>query len=311
MPTNKSEDNNSGIDTTKLLNQEIDEESPLIKIEKVEINIHESHNNNDIFSQKNIDNDINEEKLAQNDEPRPKPKGPTWKGEHAKSIVYGGLDAIVTCFSLISSITSGGGMSSVDVLVLGFANLVADGISMGFGDYVSSSTERNMAAMEKDVTQWEVDNNAKSEMRNLVEHYRSLGMSPDDANMVVNIISKYKNIMVEEEMMGQKGIIPADQDEKPWKNGLVTFASFLVFGSAPLLSFIILIPFTNDDQVKFIGACVLSALALALLGLAKAKISGENYGVSALVTVSNGAIAAATAYGIGWALRNVAGLEEP
>ncbi|KAK9758003.1 hypothetical protein RND81_01G200100 [Saponaria officinalis] len=302
MPTNQSEDNNEGIDRTNLLTQEIDEENPLIKIEKIEkieVNVHESHDN--------------EENLARNDGPgpRPKPKGPSWKGEHAKSIVYGGLDAIVTCFSLISSISSGGRMSSVDVLVLGFANLVADGISMGFGDYVSSSTEKNMAVMEKDVTQWEVDNNAKSEMRNLVEHYRSLGMNPDDATTVVNIISKYKNIMVEEEMMGQKGIIPADQDEKPWKNGLVTFASFLIFGSAPLLSFIILIPFTNDNNVKFIGACIMSALALALLGLAKAKISGENYGISALVTISNGAIAAATAYGIGWALRNVAGLDEP
>ncbi|XP_074271240.1 uncharacterized protein LOC141596721 [Silene latifolia] len=266
------------IDKSKLLKQEIDEESPMIRVEKCD---------------------------------RPKPKGPTWKGEHAKSIVYGGLDAIVTCFSLISSISSGGSMSSVDVLVLGFANLVADGISMGFGDYVSSSTEKNMAAMEKDVTEWEVGNNGKSEIRNLLRRYESLGMDPNDAAMVVSIISKYKNIMVEEEMMGEKGIIPGDQDEKPWKSGLVTFTSFLIFGSAPLLSFIILIPFTNDDNVKFIGACVLSGLALALLGLAKAKISGENYGISALVTLSNGAIAAGTAYGIGWALRNVAGLEEP
>ncbi|KAL9245320.1 hypothetical protein vseg_018984 [Gypsophila vaccaria] len=242
---------------------------------------------------------------------RPKPKSPTWKGDHAKSIVYGGLDAIVTCFSLISSISSGGRMSSVDVLVLGFANLVADGISMGFGDYVSSSTENKRVALEKDVTEWEVDNNGVSEMRNLVKRYRSLGMDPHDASMVVNIFSKYKNIMVEEEMMGQKGMVPASQDDKPWKSGLVTFTSFLLFGSAPLLSFIILIPFTDNDNIKFIGACILSALALALLGLAKAKISGESYGMSALVTFFNGAIAAATAYAISWTLRNVAGLEEP
>lgn len=34
-----------------------------------------------------------------------RPKEP-WRGEYVKSIVYGGLDAIITCFSLISSISA-------------------------------------------------------------------------------------------------------------------------------------------------------------------------------------------------------------
>ncbi|XP_021717584.1 protein CCC1-like [Chenopodium quinoa] len=281
----------TSIDKTNLLNPEIDEE-------------------NQMFRRRRSDEDDNDDERAQNED-RPKPKSPTWKGESAKSVVYGGLDAIVTCFSLISSISSGGSMSSVDVLVLGFANLVADGISMGFGDYLSSSTEKEMASKERDVTQWEVDNHGLSQITNLVKRYQELGMDPQDANMVVEIFSKYKNIMVDEKMMGQKGIMPPDQEEKPWKSGLVTFTSFLLFGCAPLLSFIILIPFTNNDTIKFIGACILSVLALTLLGLAKAKISGGSYTLSALMTVSNGVIAAAVAYAIGWSLRNLAGLEEP
>lgn len=108
--------------------------------------------------------------------------------------------------------------------------------------------------------------------------------------------------MVEENMMGQKGLLLPDQEEKPWKSGLVTFISFLLFGCAPLLSFIILIPFTDDDTIKFIGACILSVFALTLLGVAKANISGASYTLSALMTVSNGVIAAAVAYSIGWTL---------
>jgi hypothetical protein len=34
-----------------------------------------------------------------------RPKEP-WKGEYVKSVVYAGLDAIITCFSLISSISA-------------------------------------------------------------------------------------------------------------------------------------------------------------------------------------------------------------
>ncbi|KAM1903886.1 hypothetical protein ACFX13_041339 [Malus domestica] len=80
-----------------------------------------------------------------------RPKEP-WKGEYAKSILYAGLDAIITSFSLISSICASR-ISSVDVLVLGFANLVADGISMGFGDFTSSSSEKEVASKERAVTE--------------------------------------------------------------------------------------------------------------------------------------------------------------
>ncbi|KAI4311538.1 hypothetical protein MLD38_036425 [Melastoma candidum] len=232
-----------------------------------------------------------------------------WKGEFVKSIVYAGLDAIITCFSLISSINAGK-LSSVDVLVLGFANLVADGISMGMGDYISTKTEKDVAAKERAVTEWDVTNRGSTQRANLVQKYQSLGMSLDDATAVVRIFAKYDDILVDEEMMTEKGMLRPEEQEKPWKNGLVTFVSFIVFGSCPLLSFIILIPFTDNDTVKFIGACVLSAVALALLGLAKAKLAGESYMISALVTVINGAAAASAAYGLGWTLRNVAGLDE-
>lgn len=115
---------------------------------------------------------------------------------------------------------------------------------------------------------------------------------------------------MEEKLTTEKGVLPPDQSEKPWKRGLITFVAFILFGSAPLLSYIILIPFTKNESVKFGGACLLSLLAAALLGLAKAKIARQNYLISAVATVGNGAGAAASAYLIGWLLRNVAGLED-
>ncbi|XVF22640.1 hypothetical protein REPUB_Repub12eG0188700 [Reevesia pubescens] len=112
-------------------------------------------------------------------------------------------------------------------------------------------------------------------------------------------------------MTAQKGMLPPEQGEKPWKNGLVTFVAFVVFGTAPLLSFITLKPFTQNDSVMFIGACIMSALALALLGIARAKIAGKDYPLSVGIVLLNGAVAAAAAYFLGWMLRNVADLEKP
>ncbi|KVH89147.1 protein of unknown function DUF125, transmembrane [Cynara cardunculus var. scolymus] len=194
-----------------------------------------------------------------------RPKEP-WKGELVKSIVYAGLDAIITSFSLISSI-SAGRLSSA-----GRGGKGADGDEVG-------------------------GHEPPKEPRTIV------------TPAVVNIFAKYGDIMVDEKMV-QNGILSPDDGEKPWKKGLITFGAFLVFGSFPILAFIILIPFTRNDTHKFIGACILSALALAILGIAKAKIAGQNYWVSVGGTLFNGALAGFAAYGIGWLLRDVAGLED-
>lgn len=50
---------------------------------------------------------------------------------------------------------------------------------------------------------------------------------------VVNILAKYKDIFVEEKLTTEKGVLPPDQSEKPWKRGLITFAAFILFGGGP------------------------------------------------------------------------------
>ncbi|KAF3442244.1 hypothetical protein FNV43_RR16160 [Rhamnella rubrinervis] len=207
-----------------------------------------------------------------------RPKEP-WKGEYVKCMVYGELDAIITCFSLISSL-SASKRSSVDVSVLGFANLVADGMSMGLGDYVVTSTQEDVAAEERAVTGWDVRNQSGPQQTRLLHRYQALVMDINDATTVVNIFAKYRDILVDEKLIAEKGIIPPDEAEKPWKNGL------------------------------FIGACVLFTLALALLGMAKAKIGAQNYAFSVIFTLFNGANAAAAAYILSWALKSVAGVQD-
>jgi vacuolar iron transporter family protein len=71
-----------------------------------------------------------------------------------------------------------------NVLVLGFANLVADAISMGFGDVVSASSERDVITEERRVTEWDVLNSRGNEQRELVRYYQSLGMDYNDATAV-------------------------------------------------------------------------------------------------------------------------------
>ncbi|KAG2725007.1 hypothetical protein I3760_01G047100 [Carya illinoinensis] len=170
-----------------------------------------------------------------------------------------GLDAIVTSFSLFHPSL----LPIVPPLMCRCLDLqlVADGISMGFGDFASSNTEKDVAAKERAVTEWDVSNHGGTEELELLRKYKN-AMDNRGCVHVVNIFAKYKEIVVDEKMMPQNGMLPPDQADKPSKHGLVTFVAFLLFGSVPLLFFIVLIPFTHNDIVKFVGACILTAFAL-------------------------------------------------
>ncbi|HUC79925.1 MAG TPA: VIT1/CCC1 transporter family protein, partial [Flavisolibacter sp.] len=56
--------------------------------------------------------------------------------------VYGGMDGCVTTFAVVAGAV-GAGMNSSIILILGFANLLADGLSMSIGAYLSAKSERS------------------------------------------------------------------------------------------------------------------------------------------------------------------------
>jgi len=70
------------------------------------------------------------------------------------------------------------------VLVLGFANLIADGISMGYGDFLSSTAEKEFSANQQLIADWEVENDIHGEMMELVSAYQEQGMEKEDADKV-------------------------------------------------------------------------------------------------------------------------------
>lgn len=57
-------------------------------------------------------------------------------------IVYGAIDGTVTTFAVVAGAT-GAGFSSTIILILGLANLFADGFSMGVSAYLSKRSEHH------------------------------------------------------------------------------------------------------------------------------------------------------------------------
>ena len=54
---------------------------------------------------------------------------------YLRDLVYGANDGIITTFAVVAGV-AGGALSGRAVLIIGFANLVADGLSMGVGNYL-------------------------------------------------------------------------------------------------------------------------------------------------------------------------------
>lgn len=64
--------------------------------------------------------------------------------DYLSEFVYGGIDGTVTTFAVVAGAT-GANLGSSVVIILGFANLLADGLAMGVGSYLSSKSRIQMA----------------------------------------------------------------------------------------------------------------------------------------------------------------------
>src|SRR5687768_1256069 len=84
----------------------------------------------------------------------------TWLSRYEKYLgpfVYGGIDGSVTTFAVVAG-SVGAGLNTSVIIILGLANLLADGFSMSIGAYLSAKSQRSYYYKQKAIEYWEVDN---------------------------------------------------------------------------------------------------------------------------------------------------------
>jgi vacuolar iron transporter family protein len=76
------------------------------------------------------------------------PQGPRQTAQHyIRDLVYGANDGIITTFAVVAGV-AGGALSARAVLIVGTANLFADGLSMGVGNYLGIRAEEGSRASQ-------------------------------------------------------------------------------------------------------------------------------------------------------------------
>eukprot|EP00010_Vexillifera_abyssalis_P008234 CAMPEP_0201545776 /NCGR_PEP_ID=MMETSP0173_2-20130828/2203_1 /ASSEMBLY_ACC=CAM_ASM_000268 /TAXON_ID=218659 /ORGANISM="Vexillifera sp., Strain DIVA3 564/2" /LENGTH=291 /DNA_ID=CAMNT_0047954271 /DNA_START=51 /DNA_END=926 /DNA_ORIENTATION=+ len=228
-------------------------------------------------------------------------------GEWLKPFVYGGLDGIITTFAVVAGVV-GGDLATEVIIVLGTANLLADGISMGMGDFLSEMAQNDYVQAEYDREMWETENYLEGEQREMIEIYEKRGMSHEDATTVVSVMSKYKDIFVDTMMVEELGLMPPEGDKwEPAKSGAITFGAFLLFGCIPLIFYIVTLVADIDsaagyDHLTFILASIVTGAMMFLLGVIKTRFTTEPWWRGGGLMLFNGGLAAGASYLISYIL---------
>ena len=166
---------------------------------------------------------------------------------------------------------AGAGLSTVTVLILGFANLIADGFSMAVGAYLSAKTEDEAYQKTLDQEYWEVENIPDVERQEIREIYQAKGFEGDLLEQVVDTICADKDRWVDDMMKSELFLFPSNK--QPIWVALWTFISFNLVGVIPLTVYI----WHATDPAGlplFQWSAGLTALAFMVIGYLKAKVNG-------------------------------------
>lgn len=225
--------------------------------------------------------------------------------ENLKSVVYGGLDGIITTFAVVSG-AAGGGFGIDVILVLGFANMFADALSMGMGDTLSTMASNEAVLKERAREQWEFETYPEGEIKEMIQIYESKGMSHEDAESVIKTMAKYKKFFIDRMMVDELGLQVPDEDDNPYFDGLVTFCSFVFFGVFPLLGYVATVGQDLSSNQLFGISIGLTGAMLFVLGALKSMFTAQSWLYSGTEILLFGGLTAAVSYLIGWFVEEIA-----
>lgn len=217
------------------------------------------------------------------------------RGGAQRAAVFGVSDGLLTNVSLILGV-AGAHPSAGVVRLAGLAGLLAGAFSMGAGEYVSMSAQKELVDREVAIEREELRRHPESEHRELVSLYVSRGVPPDAAEQVATALARDPELALEVHTREELGVDPGSTGS-PRAAAASSFVSFGVGAIVPLLPW-----FFTAGTVAVVVSILLGALASLTVGCLLAVFTGRSRVRTALRQLGITAIVAAATYGIGAAV---------
>lgn len=216
--------------------------------------------------------------------------------------VLGGVDGVVTTFAVVAG-SAGGGLSVTTVIILGLANLAADGFSMGISNYLGTRSRQQEVAQARADENWQLQANPEGERQEIRQIFARKGLEGGTLDQVVDAITSDERVWVDTMMAEELKL--SEISARPGRAALYTFVAFVLCGFVPLLPFIVgLGPFER----MFAVSTSLAAATFFILGIGKGMVLRVPPLRSGLQTLLIGSVAAGLAYGMGFGLRTIFGI---
>lgn len=221
--------------------------------------------------------------------------------EYLGEFVYGGIDGTITTFAVVAGAV-GAGLDSSVIIILGFANLFADGFAMSIGAYLSAKSEKENFEKHQKIEYWEIENIPEQEVEEVREIYKAKGFEGALLEQVVSVITADKDRWVDVMMKEELGMI--ENNKSPFKIGLITLISFIALGFIPLIVYVL--DLFSELQVELLfWSSFLTIFTFGLIGYLKGVVNHRNRFYSVLSTVLMGVSAALVAYYVGVFLEKI------
>ena len=208
--------------------------------------------------------------------------------------IYGGIDGSVTTFAVVSGVV-GARLSLVVILIIGFANLFADGFSMAASNFLGTKAEHDDMNRLEAIEYRHIELAPEGEREEVRQIFARKGFSGADLDRVVELITSDRKRWVRT-MLSEEYGLPLEA-RSPWLAAIATFSAFLACGLVPLIPFL----FGFNNPLAF--SIVMTGAVFFAIGSVKSRWSTASWWRSGLTTFAIGSIAAGLAYAAGLILK--------
>jgi vacuolar iron transporter family protein len=221
---------------------------------------------------------------------------------YIRDLVFGAMDGTVTTFAVVAG-ALGASLSPGIIVVLGLANLLADGFSMAVGNLLGTRAEQQLHSRIRRVEERHIALVPEGEREEVRQIFAQKGFAGADLDRVVATITADREVWVETMLREEYGV--SADGRSPTKAAVATFVAFGVAGALPILPFVLEVMAPDVLAHPFRWSAVATGIAFFLVGAAKSRVSGGHWATSGGETLGVGAIAAALAFLVGMALRGL------
>lgn len=219
---------------------------------------------------------------------------------YLKDFIYGAIDGAVTTFAVVASVAAAG-LSSGIIILMGLANLLADGFSMAAGNFLGTRAEIQARERRRRAEELEIESHPEGEREEIRQIFAAKGFEGEVLEQVVQVITSDKERWVDTMLTEEFDM--ALTNPSAWKAAGVTYLAFIVVGFIPLLTFVAELLAPGSVRHPFAVASVLTGAAFFVVGALKSRFVGKSWFREGCETLGVGALAAAIAYGIGLLLK--------